>query len=448
VSPAQDGGTSVDPVRTTPVASPVAGESEHAQLVLLTLLAEVSEVLSTSSNAEVAVGLLAAQVVPQLADWCVISAIDDITGQRRDIGAAHRDPALLDITRRHAHLLMDAGSPMAVVVSTGQPLTLKDDDVETLAQLVPDPAARGVLAPAAAAVYPLRGRGGSFGAIALVNGPERGAHSPAELNIAKLMARRAGLSLDNARLHTRQQRIAEVLQRSMLSRPPDVPGLDLAFRYLPAATDTEVGGDWYDAFRLPDGATALVIGDVIGHDLQAVSIMGQIRTMTRSIGHDRNSGPADLLTRVDAALYGLGIKTLCTTLIVRVEAPTDPLAGIGITWSSAGHPAPLLLHRGGHVTELDTTPGLLLGTGLATDRTQQSTALSPCTTLLLMTDGLFERRELGYTPSLDRLRGDLAAVTDLPIDDLCDSIIAHAAADQPEDDIAIIAVRNASTRET
>ncbi|MCW2604227.1 MAG: putative sensor protein [Pseudonocardiales bacterium] len=450
MTPAPTSGTAAEPLPITPAAafpgapeqrSGIAG-SAYEQLRLLTLLAEASEVLSTSVDAELAVGLLAAHVVPQLADWCVISVVDDITGDRRDIGAAHRDPGLLPVITSHARLTMAPGSPMATVVNTAQPLVITAADVEALASLVPDPDARALLGPVAGAVYPLRGRGGSFGAIALINGAGRGAHTAAELDIAKLMARRAGLSMDNARLYSRQQRIAEVLQRSMLSEPPSVPGLDLAFRYLPAATDTKVGGDWYDAFRLPDGSVTLVIGEVVGHDLRAVTIMGQIRTMTRSIGHDRNAEPADLLTRVDAALHGLGIQGLCTALIVRVGAPATDGSSLDITWSSAGHPAPLLIYRGGRVTELDTTPGLLLGTGFPADRTQQSATLAPGTTLLLMTDGLFERRTTGYDLSLDRLRADLIPLSDFPVDELCDAIIAHAATDQPEDDIAIIAVRS------
>jgi serine phosphatase RsbU (regulator of sigma subunit) len=428
-------------------------ESADNQLKLLTLLAEVSEVLSTSIEAELAVGLLAERVVPLLGDWCVISLLDDFTGQQRDIGAAHRDPDLQALLSEHARLRLraeDSGegraSSMAAVVATGAPVIATLLDGGLLADLVPDPVATALLRPGSAAIYPLRGRGGSFGAIALVNHIERGPHTAAELDIARLMARRAGLSLDNSRLFSRQKRIAEFLQLSMLSVPPQFDGVDLAFRYLPAGRDAHVGGDWYDAFALPDGATMLVIGDVAGHDLQAVSVMAQIRTMTRSIAYDRGAGPAELLTRVDAVLRGLRITSLCTALAVRIERRAEPAEALELTWSSAGHPVPLLLDELGEASPLRTTSGLLLGTGVEFARTEQHMRLARGHTMLLMTDGLFERRDVPYDVSVDLLGAVLAPLAALPLEELCDAVIAHAAADRPEDDIAIIALRAALPR--
>ncbi|OMQ13818.1 hypothetical protein A7K94_0220925, partial [Modestobacter sp. VKM Ac-2676] len=118
------------------------------------------------------------------------------------------------------------------------------------------------------ATFPLIARGELFGAVTLVTGPERGAFTEAELRTADIMSRRAGLALDNARLATAQTRVAERLQRSLLSPPVQPDALELAVRYRPAAQDVSIGGDWYDSFLQPDGATVLVIGDVMGHDLE------------------------------------------------------------------------------------------------------------------------------------------------------------------------------------
>src|SRR3954451_9001606 len=108
--------------------------------------------------------------------------------------------------------------------------------------------------------------------------------------------------LDNARLHGQQLKVAETLQHSLLSPPPQPDHLQIAVRYRPAAVHQQVGGDWYDAFVQPNGATLLVIGDVVGHNVDAAAAMGQIRAFLRGIAYDRPETPAQVLTRVDGVL--------------------------------------------------------------------------------------------------------------------------------------------------
>ena len=146
-----------------------------------------------------------------------------------------------------------------------------------------------------------------------------GARTPGELRTAEIASRRAALALDNARLAAANQQVAERLQLSLLSPPVQPDRLELAVRYRPATQGVSIGGDWYDAFLQPDGDTVLVIGDVMGHDIEAAAAMGQVKTLVRGIAFDRLEEPAGVLRRVDHALVGLAVPTLATALVCRVE---------------------------------------------------------------------------------------------------------------------------------
>ena len=125
--------------------------------------------------------------------------------------------------------------------------------------------------------------------------------------------------------------------------------LQLAVRYRPATRGVAIGGDWYDAFLQPDGDTVLVIGDVMGHDIEAAAAMGQVKTLVRGIAYDRLDAPAELLRRVDHAMVGLDVP--------RWPRPGGPDRARGdadgrparrLRWATAGHPEPLLLLGGRH----------------------------------------------------------------------------------------------------
>ena len=410
----------------------------------LTLLADVGEILAGTPDAEVAVGLLAERIVTLLCDWCLITVTDEVTGKRRDPGHAHRDPARRDEVAHYAalHVVSD-DAPSATVLRTGRPVVLDHLDPSTFESLI-GPQAREAIAaldPASAAIFPLQGRGAPFGLITLLNGRDRGAPTRGELSIARELSRRAGLSLENARLLSHHRRIADVLQASMLTEPPAIDDLQITVRYLPASEDAQVGGDWYDAFQQPDGATMIVIGDVTGHDLHAISAMGQLRTMMRTISYDRGDSPAQVLGRVDQVMAGLGVDTLCTALIVRVEPSSPGRPGRRLTWSSAGHPAPLIVHGSGTVETLTDVSDVLLGVRPSDDRHDHVAELPDGSTLVLVTDGVFERRTMTYDEGVSALRDVLSSLPQLPLEQLCDEVLARLVPDRPEDDVAVIAVR-------
>jgi chemotaxis family two-component system sensor kinase Cph1 len=240
-------------------------------------------------------------------------------------------------------------------------------------------------------------------------------------------------------------RAAETLQRSLLSEPPEPDGLEVAVRYVPAAREAQVGGDWYDVFGQPDGSTMLVIGDVVGHDTAAAACMAQLRGLLRGIAFDSAEGPARVLARLDGAIAGLGLGAMATVLVGRLEHTEDERT-IGVTrlrWASAGHLPPLAVGPGGEPRLLPTTgrPGLLLGVDPAAERPEQTAVLERGSTLLLFTDGLVERRDQGFDDGVELLGEALADLRERPVDELSDELLARLVPDGAEDDVALVAVR-------
>jgi serine phosphatase RsbU (regulator of sigma subunit) len=250
--------------------------------------------------------------------------------------------------------------------------------------------------------------------------------------------------LDNARLYRQQRDLAAGLQRSLLTPPPEPDHAQVIVRYVPAAQAAEVGGDWYDAFLQPKGATVLVIGDVVGHDTVAAAAMGQLRGLLRGIAYRAEVGPAEVLTRLDAAIRGLELEAMATAAIARIEqTPAERAAGLTrLRWSNAGHPPPLVLHADGRIEQLagDRTE-LMLGVDPDTVRSERTVTVERGTTVLLYTDGLVEGRDLALDDGVALLRNALADLAGLPLPDLCDALLQRLRPGGPQDDVALVALR-------
>jgi serine phosphatase RsbU (regulator of sigma subunit) len=415
----------------------------------LRFLAEVSESMVSTLDPGRSVATLVDLVVPRLCDWAVVTVVGD-DGAPVDAGWAHRDPARtadleLYLSRRVRSAADD--NPMVTALFTGEPIHLPRIDPAIVERALGGSeevrAAWERLDAASITVVPLRARAETFGVLGLINGTSRPPHSEMEIATAVEVARRASLAIDNARLYGRQLAVAETLQRSLLTPPPQPEGLEIAVRYLPASSTLYVGGDWYDAFQQPDGATLLVIGDVVGHNVDAAAAMGQVRSILRGIAYDRHEEPARVLTRVDAALTGLRIGTLATALIARLEQPRE-LARSGrrvLRWSSAGHLPPLLLRGDGRVELLEDGPQTLLGAESTRPRTDAVAEVDTGDTLLFYTDGLVEQGRTGIDEGTDRLVAAVRELGTVPVDRLCDALIERIVGRRPDDDVAIVAVR-------
>ncbi len=265
-----------------------------------------------------------------------------------------------------------------------------------------------------------------------------------ELGLLELCAERAATAIAHARTYEHEHGLVELLQRSLLPQElPSVPRLELAARYRPSVEATAVGGDWYDVLRLPDGGVALVIGDVVGHGVQAATVMGELRNGLRAYileGH----GPAAALARLDGLVEAThGARMIATVLVLLI----DP-AGRRLRFASAGHLPPLLVGDGGGAAFL--AGGLVAPLGMV-GRTAVEEAIEPIgpgETILLFTDGLVERRDESLDHGLSRLRAAAGRHTGERLEPFCDRILREAGVDGTElrDDVALVAVRLLGSR--
>ncbi|HET8614674.1 MAG TPA: SpoIIE family protein phosphatase [Actinomycetales bacterium] len=239
-----------------------------------------------------------------------------------------------------------------------------------------------------------------------------------------------------------QRQVSEALQRSLLTEPPDSDHLQIAVRYLPSHEGAHVGGDWFDAFRAPDGSTAVVIGDVTGHDQRSVAAMGQLRNILRGVAYSISEPPAGILRAFDRTLRGLGLETLATVVLSRIVCldETQRCHAHELRWSNAGHLPPVLLRPDGTAELLARAPNLLVGLRPDWSRDDHEVAMPSGSTVLLFTDGLVERRDASLEQSLEELRVLVEQLAALPLDELCDTLLERLVP-LHDDDVAVIAVR-------
>ncbi|CAA9418624.1 MAG: Serine phosphatase RsbU, regulator of sigma subunit, partial [uncultured Quadrisphaera sp.] len=354
----------------------------------------------------------------------------------------HEDPAWEARLREHA---TEAVQALDATLGDGQVLRTGRSR-----RVVVDPVAPGARSGGRAAelgltgalCVPLRAHGRVFGELQVLSqSPEP--YTDEDLALAEELADRAALALDNAVLYTEQREAAVALQQVLLTPAPQPDDLGIAVRYLPATAHADVGGDWYDAFVRTDGTTLVVIGDVVGHDLHAAAGMGQVRSMLRVLGYQSDGTPADVLSAVDRAVSGLGVATMATAVLARVEqTPAQAAAGERtVRWSNAGHPPPLLLHADGEVEVLSRPSDPLIGLGPDFRRADHEHPLPTGSTLVLYTDGLVERRGQHLGVAITALARTLRGLAGLPLEELCDALLERTLPGAHEDDVALLALR-------
>ncbi|MBT2438852.1 SpoIIE family protein phosphatase [Streptomyces sp. ISL-36] len=272
--------------------------------------------------------------------------------------------------------------------------------------------------------------------------------------LAVELAARAAVCIDNARLYRREHERALILQRSLLPPgDPEAAGLDIACRYLPGTTATEVGGDWFDVIELPGHRTALVIGDVMGRGLRAAVAMGELRTAVRTLAQ-LDLEPAEVLSHLDEIARGLGAPAGAQQsarahkargpelsevyLATCVYAVYDPVTR-RCTFANAGHLPPVLVEPGEQALLLDVPPGMPLGVG-GEPFEEVEVELPEGSLLALYTDGLVESRDHPLDEGLSAFR---SALTDpaRPLEDVCDHVLTTLDTQHGEDDIALLMAR-------
>ncbi|MEV4679785.1 ATP-binding SpoIIE family protein phosphatase [Streptomyces kurssanovii] len=279
------------------------------------------------------------------------------------------------------------------------------------------------------------------------------AFTPDERSVLTTVARMLAQALARAEVAETERELSLGLQRSMMPQlGPEIPGMAVAARYVPTGGGLQVGGDWYDMIPLPSGRTALVIGDVQGHDVRAAGLMGQLRIALRAYASEGHRADA-VLSRASRFLHGItdtyaegdcSSPRFATCLYLEV----DPATGL-VEIARAGHPEPAVRTSDGTVLLRPTEGGLPLGIDPDTDYPTTRFLLEPGETLMICTDGLVETGGHDLDTGWARLRGVLEEHSGRSLEDLADNLVqavhgpsSHYTtgplADRREDDIALV----------
>jgi len=257
----------------------------------------------------------------------------------------------------------------------------------------------------------------------------------ADVELMQLVAERAARALAHARLYEEARSTAIELQRALMpGKLPEIPGATVAARYLPGQASLEVGGDWYDVLRLPNGRYGLVVGDVVGRGVRAAAVMGQLRAALRAYLHS-TPDPVAALGQLDALVEDIKAVSFATLLI----ATYDPGTG-AFDLACAGHPPPVLRASDTRSHIVDVTIGTPLGVGRP-QRAGYAGVLEPGGMLLGYTDGLLEVRGTDIDARLALLCATLAAAPDdaeAAADHVLDALLAEPGS---PDDVALLVVR-------
>jgi PAS domain S-box-containing protein len=270
----------------------------------------------------------------------------------------------------------------------------------------------------------------------LVVGPRDGALGEEDLALLRESSRRVGLAMDNARLYEREHQLAEALQRSMLPEQVSVPGLDVWCHYQPNVEHAQVGGDWYDVMQPGTDDVGVVVGDVVGHDIEAAAAMGQLRSVVRAYAYEREP-PGAVLRRVDQLVTGMRLSRSASLVYLHLQRLEG--GGWELAWARAGHLPPILVRADGSVETLMDGGGPMVGIGNG-ERATSTRLLQPGDVVICYTDGLIERRARPMMDGLRQLQG------------LCGALGSHHAAgvgeqllralgEAPEDDMAVVVLR-------
>nr|BFD86355.1 SpoIIE family protein phosphatase [Streptomyces sp. Xyl84] len=427
-----------------------AGIEAEAARRRLALIADASARIGTTLDLDRTARELADVTVPELADVAAVDLLEAVVGGRRSkLGPA--EPAViraLAVRADHATDALEAADTPGQIarydpdrlvtrcVRTGEPVLVaqvKDEDLTCIAR---SPEAAVLLGRAGVHSYlavPLIARGEVLGALDLKRTRNPAPFSDDDVLLARELAARAAVQIDNARWYQNARDTALTLQRSLLPHHPSVTGgLEVASRYQPAGATTEVGGDWFDVIPLEDDKTALVVGDVMGSGIGAAATMGRLRTATKALA-SLDLDPARLLEHLDRITDGLDHSI--ATCLYAVHDPRLRQCRI----ANAGHLPPARVRAGRLPELLDLPTGVPLGVGGVAFSTT-TVGLEPGDQLVLYTDGLVETRRHPLDERLDLL---LSLLDDplRPLEELCDLLLRTLRQPDNHDDVALLVAR-------
>jgi GAF domain-containing protein len=414
-------------------ASAVAEE----QTARLAFLAEASIQLASSLDLEVTIARVARLAVPRFADWCAIDVVRD--GQLHRLAVAHVDPEKVALAwRLHERWPPDPDRPGGAmqVVRTGEPLLIREITDEALAATIADEEQLRVareLELRSALVVPLLVRGRVSGVLTWVSTDSGRLYDEDDVRFAEHLARRSAAALDNAELYSQTRDVAEQLQRAVLpGTVSGTPEWEVRCHYEPSGR-TEVGGDFYDAFALEDGRFVAFVGDVMGRGVSAAAAMAQLRSAVRAFV-SVDPTPELVVTKLDRMLRLFDSDQLVTLVFCLADA-----RGGVVHLVNAGHLPPFLLRHDGTAQQLPWADGPPLGLGA--ERRGVDASLHPGDTLLVVTDGLVERRGEDLDAGLARLADSLGRLSGPDLGVGLGRLVAELSDAGSDDDRAALALR-------
>ncbi|NGO09268.1 SpoIIE family protein phosphatase [Streptomyces sp. HC44] len=416
----------------------------------LAVIADATTRIGTTLELDRTAHELADVAVPELADIAAVDLLETVMeGRRSDLGPA--EPAMIRALAVQAddgcEALRAADPPGQVAryepdrlvtecVRTGRPVMVPQVKNGDLVRIARDPESAELLARAGVHSYlavPLIARGEVLGALDLKRARNPLPFTDDDLLLARELAARAAVQIDNARWYQTARSTAVTLQRSLLpSHPPMTTGLEVASRYQPAGAVGEVGGDWFDVIPLEGGKTALVVGDVMGSGINAAATMGRLRTATSTLA-SLDLDPARLLEHLDKITEGL--DHYIATCLYAVHDPHRRQCRL----ANAGHLPPALVRVGHRPKLLELPTGAPLGVGGVPFSTT-TVDLDPGDQLVLYTDGLVETRRDPLDERLDKLLSLLDDPT-RPLEEVCDLLLRAMHHPDNHDDVALLIAR-------
>ncbi|MFG2730380.1 SpoIIE family protein phosphatase [Streptomyces canus] len=437
---------------------------QHRGRERLALLNEAStRIGSTLDIARTAQELLEV-AVPRLADFATVDLVEallsggepvpgPVTGSEVLRRVAHQsalEGAPEAVTRVGDVDVYPADSPPVRCMDTGRSLLHRQMD-ESVRRWMAEDLARGAKVRAYGfhswLHVPVTARGTTLGVVFFGRWRRKEPFEEEDLTLAEELVARAAVCLDNARRFTRERTAALTLQRSLLpQRLPEQSAVEAATCYLPSEPGLGVGGDWFDVIPLSGARVALVVGDVVGHGIQAAAAMGRLRTAVRTLA-DVDLAPDELLTQLDDLVIQLSDEyetdegagpAAGEAGATCLYAVYDPVSG-RCSIARAGHPAPALVHPDGTATYLDLPAGPPLGLGGLPFETVEMD-LPEGSLLALYTDGLVESRTRDMDTGLDALGRALTTPAD-SLEALCHHVVEALLPSRPDDDAALLLAR-------
>lgn len=415
-----------------PVAAPTV--TERTRPGALYQLLHLSSALTESVGVQDVTDAVTNQILPVI-DVQGLAMVTVDGGRLQVVGSRGFPQEIVDGLQDRS---LSADSPEVRAIMTGIPTF--HPRIEDLRRIYPNIA----VSPdtAACAHLPMFASGRTIGAVVLgYNRPHF--FPPDERAGLTSLAGVIAQALERARLYDTKNQVALGLQAALLPGVlPDVPGIEVAARYIPATTGMDIGGDFYDLIRLDDTSVAAVIGDVQGHNVNAAALMGQVRTAVHTHA-SAGAIPGEILARTNRLLVDLSSNLFTSCLYAHLD-----LKNHRAHLATAGHLPPVLLHPDGRTEIIDGPFGILLGIEPEAEYLTFDVPLPPGAILALFTDGLVEVPGTDLDESIAEFAGHLAEADSQSLEELTETLVRRAAQagrrSWGNDDIALLLIKVAA----